>query len=132
MDVRDFGTLIWAIFIVIAVISSILRSANRALKNVQQGQQRLQSQQRPVAPSTPLTADAGRSRGTTRVPPPVPSVPVTAPKAALVERRVNASRSQDGGAVPRLFRGKRALVRGVIALEVLGPPRALREWKSIV
>ncbi|MHB8440522.1 MAG: hypothetical protein ACYDBM_00525 [Candidatus Tyrphobacter sp.] len=64
------------------------------------------------------------------VPPPVPPAP-PAQAPALATLLVSAPRRRLLSAGSVFERGS-PVARGIIALEVLGPPRALREWTSIV
>jgi hypothetical protein len=147
MDVRDFGTLIWAIFIIIAIISSILRSANRALKSAQQ-QPQPRPQPPPPPPSapepalSPLRVSGVAGLRMTAVPSAVSSVSPRTFGRETSDRGAGAdagatrptSRGDLGGRAPVRYaftKGSSQLVQGIIALEVLGPPRALREWKPI-
>lgn len=121
MNVDNLGTLIWAFVIVIAVISSITRSVRRA-------QVSIRATGSPQASAAPVPVF---------VPPPVEPVPArrralpSVAPAAAVSAPVQVEPSEPLRAV-RLFRGERALVRGIVALEVLGPPRCVREWTPIV
>lgn len=124
MDVRDFGSLIWAILIGIAVISSILRSARRAAQNARGLPQPPQPRVTREAP--PPVAPAQLRR----VSPVVPSAvkPASASGAPLRMTSMSAPRRR----AESIFGSGPLVARGVIALEVLGPPRALREWTSII
>jgi hypothetical protein len=127
MDLHDLGGIVWAIFIVIAVISSIVRSAKRSMGSAQmqpqqqqmQVQQQVQTQQR-VAPSAPPSPRVVVKRApTATVVMPPPPRPLIFPTAAARKHE-------------RLFGPGLSVVRGIVALEVLGPPRALREWTPLV
>jgi hypothetical protein len=124
MDLHDIGGFVWAILIVFAVISSIIRSARRSIGSAQTQQprqQQMQTQQQPVAPSAPVIPSriVVKRAPTASVVAPPPPRPLIFPTAA--------KRKQE-----RLFGPGLSVVRGIVALEVLGPPRALREWTPLV
>ena len=160
---RDIGGLIWLIFIVVGVISSIVQSA-RKQQAARQARQPTVSAPRPVpqgAATQPLAAApkqvrvvtqsgnvspqvarlleqfAAAAQATAPQPPPQPAPqpkpkPVPPPAAPPVESAQTAAQAfvtarPSRPHVARLFGDKRALVRAVIAAEVLGKPRALRD-----
>ena len=146
MDLHDLGGLVWAIFVVIAVVSSIVRSAKR---NIQQSQQlHLQrAEQRPAqfAPQ-PQPAPAPPAPAPVVAPAPqrvqrfivrdAPAPPVI-PSVAIVQARAASQANPFAVAPPRrkrenLFGPGISVVKGIVALEVLGPPRALRDWTPLV
>lgn len=136
MGLHDFGTLIWAILIIIAVISSLTRSARRTISSAQRQQQNTQPAQR-TAPTPPQVRTLTPQR--TYVPPPVPPVIKTVSETVRAETR-GVERPERLRGVVSQARGRRgqtgvfgkgdSVTRGIIALEVLGPPRALREWSA--
>jgi hypothetical protein len=137
MDLHDFGSLIWAIFILIAVISSVLRSARRTVSSARQQQPQRQPQQQPAQqlrqqpiapPARQLVPQAPPVR--VYVPPPVP-VSTSVPRWRSDERLQGAtSQVRARSRAARIFGRGDAMTRGIIALEVLGPPRALRDWSA--
>lgn len=142
MDIHDFGGVVWAIFIAIAVISSIARSARRAGVRLQG----------PVAPVEPVPPHVQRVpnvvptvvaptvvmpnivvartiASSTAVPSAIVPPPVTMLRTQAVRELVSVIPSVASTKVlaqPRDYIRSPAL--GIIALEVLGPPRALQEW----
>lgn len=133
---RDVATLVWVVLLVIGVISSMVASVRRRMNAqpipsqgappppaaVQQLQQQPREQlvaqmkqvsPRPAAPAPPAPP-AAPGRGA-----PAPSPPAARTPAPSAPARVSAARG--------LFPGRRALVRAVIAAEVLGKPRALND-----
>ena len=120
---RDLGTLVWVILIVIGVVSSMISSVRK----------QAQAQRRPGPAAPP------RYPGGVRVSPApaVPPSPAPAPAPAATQLRpVQAAGSppplwpraeEPAARRKRLFGGKRELVKAVIAAEVLGKPRGLRD-----
>lgn len=132
MDLHDLGTLIWAIVVVIAVISSVVRSAKRTIERATPAQRPFVQAPPPPAPVAPVQA----------VRPPAPPVVQSAPRVVTIRRAAPAIDPTPEPAPlpvvavpaevpPRrswIFGKRGPLVQGIIALEVLGPPRSLREW----
>jgi hypothetical protein len=132
---HDIGGLIWIVVVLFAVISSIVKSARRAravpATSVRSAQPPAQS--RPQLAS--LIAQFAQEAQTHAAPPatvqappparpkPVASVPSPVVTAAPVALHVEAPRPRVTG----LFADRGALVRGIIAAEVLGKPLALRD-----
>jgi hypothetical protein len=112
---HDLGALVWALFVVAAVVSSAIGSFRKQLRR-QTALLRDPSGIAPIAaprsvpPSPPEAA-----------PPGVPAVTVRTPAAQPQPRIIRT------GAARGLFEERGAWVRAVIASEVLGPPKALRE-----
>lgn len=147
---REIGILIWVVLIVIGVVSSIARSARKgqpvnqrtapslpravvpAPTQQQIVAQRLASvvQQRVV----PVPAPPPK---TTAPPPVMPPLLQVAPSPGLQSRhtepvetqrgRAAVLRQTQGDASIPIFDSREALIRGVIAAEVLGKPVALRD-----
>ncbi len=145
MDLHSLGSLIWALVVVIAVISSVVRSAKRTIER--------SSSTPPAAPlvpaplvrapvpaAAPSAPSMGHGMGHARTGGAVVSnaaftrgieAPASALEAApglppLPEPTPSPLR------VGVLFGSRRPLMQGIIALEVLGPPRALHGWMPIV
>jgi hypothetical protein len=133
---HDIGGLIWVVAIIVAVISSISKSARRARRAAS-------GSQPPSSSTTPQRDDRAMRRGQRvaqrafAVPGPLAGSPqpaeparaqerVTARAAMPVASAVEQRRVRTGG-LWGIFEDKRALVRAVVASEVLGPPKALQE-----
>jgi hypothetical protein len=155
MDLHDFGGVIWAIFIAIAVISSIVRSARNATRNAQTRQTpQVQRAQAPplvipsvasaasgvegqrVAPSAAQTRQAPRvvriqpSRAPAPIVIPSPSTPP--PSAATLRTgSARSAESRDRFRAASIFERGSPLARGIVALEILGPPRSMRDWTPL-
>jgi len=114
---RDVGTLVWVVLIVIGVVSSMISSVRR----------QVQAQRRPM-PAAPRPTPAA-----VRFAPDVRAEPrVHAPQEARPAPRAEAGPAapmvfEAPPQRPRLFEGRGDLVRAVIAAEVLGKPRALSD-----
>ena len=131
---RELGIIIWVVFIVIGVfanIASAVRKQQQAASKpppgtpqpVRQPQVRMQTMTWPAsatAAPTPTTV-APVSPASVRRPqaPPARVAPAGIPLAALHEAPARRSRP--------FFADGPSLVRGIIAAEVLGKPRALRD-----
>jgi hypothetical protein len=121
---RDVATLVWVVLLVIGVISSMVASVRRRMNALPpRGAQSAP----PGVPPAQAPQPQAQLRQQVVAPPmrqvPVrPSAPAPAPTAAAppsVAARAPSRR--------RLFPGRRGLVSAVIAAEVLGKPRALRD-----
>jgi hypothetical protein len=120
---RDVATLVWVVLLVIGVISSMVASVRRRMNA-------LPPRSAPSAPAGVPPAQAPQPQAQTRqqvVVQQMRQVPVrpTAPAAPPTSAPPSA-----GARAPsrrRLFPGRQGLVRAVIAAEVLGKPRALRD-----
>lgn len=120
---RDVGTIVWVVFILIGVASSMVKSVRRQAATAGA-----------AAPPGPRPVQAG-------VPLPdlaQPLAPAPRPAAPSPERRRSApppaaAAPASTAASPRarLFGGRSDLVRAVIAVEVLGKPRALGDEYTI-
>ncbi len=138
MDIHDFGGVVWAIFIAIAVISSIARSARRAgvrlqgpVAPVEPVPPRVQRVPTVVAPTVvmPSIVVARTIASSAAVPSAIVPPPVTMLRTQAIRELVSVIPSVASTKVlaqPRDYIRSPAL--GIIALEVLGPPRALQEW----
>lgn len=126
---RDIGGLVWIVFVLFAVVSSIVKSARRSrgvpaparsTQLIAQFHQQAQvvtppqpvAQPQPVAPPQPAAQP---------IPPPPQIVRTPQPPAPRV---VAPAQPQQR---PGFFAGRGALVRGIVAAEVLGKPLALRD-----
>ena len=175
MDIHDVGTLIWAVIVIIAVISSLMRSARRAVNRptstggtprpprpapprqvfapppvpatppvaatpppvpVTVSRTVTPSAANETSPSTPLRTGSIEELRFVTAPPRIvvtTAPPPVAAEPAPIARTVTPSLSRDRGTAPAaLFSNRSPIVNAIIALEVLGPPRALREWTSVV
>jgi len=121
--VRDIGTLVWVVLVFIGVIGSMVSSVRKQVQ-AQQGPRAVRRPPSPqLAPPPPL--------------PPVSAAPVpqasARPHTAGSRARVASTLAAElvhpapHAARRRLFAHKGDLVRGIIAAEVLGKPRALRD-----
>ena len=127
---HDVGTFVWVVLVVIGVVSSIVSNARR------------RGSVSPIRDAQPQAIRIGRVSGQPAVGRPVANAaPVSAPAAPVTKvRRPSpprvAPQSEQGleafhpvhRRAPRLFGGRGALARAVIAAEVLGKPLALRDW----
>jgi hypothetical protein len=127
---HDIGAIVWVILVLIGVISSLRKSAQRsrargAASRVQQPTVRAQAFVPVPAPAAPPPP----------VPPPVPAPVVAAQVVAAPSSPTPpapVSPAQDSVArigterVRGMFEGA-ALVRAIVAAEVLGPPKSLQE-----
>jgi len=129
---HDIGALIWVLVILIGLVSSIRKNAQRA--------RRAQRDGAPQAVQPPRQAAPGRQQLTMAVPPaPPPSQPATqAPPPPLGRVVVTVPRppvplplhtpARVGTSPIRgMFGGSTTLVRAIVAAEVLGPPKASQE-----
>lgn len=161
MNLHDVGTLIWAIVVIIAVISSLMRSARRAMNrpsSTTQATQRPAPARQVFAPPTPSPVAATprvvipSAASRIETPPPAAAAPIrftprTQPSVLIPGEAGKASgveipppvvvpsvgsRASGADGLAMLFANRSPIVNGIIALEVLGPPRALRGWTSIV
>lgn len=138
---RDIGILVWVVFLVVGVIGSMVSSIRRQAQAAQ-SQARNPASSAPSAPARRAVAYqvASPQEGFVRVlqstlqqtsqplprptaprPPPAPKPPPAAPAP------VHAAEPPHPPPGRRLFGNRRDLVRAVIAAEVLGKPRALRD-----
>jgi hypothetical protein len=123
MDLHDFGSLVWAIFIAIAVISSLVRSARRSAGAPQQraAPQRVATPRPPAPPvQVYIPPPVAAQPNPVAMPPEPPPliVPSTAASAAH-----DSYRKWHG-----LFAQGNPIVQGIVAREVFGLSRALDEW----
>ena len=126
---RDLGTLVWVVLVFVGVVSSMIST----IRKQAQAQRPSRSQAlsypgtvRYAAPPRPAAAPRPTAVPEPVPPPPVPPPP--APLAARLEPRPPIHPPEEARAkrVP-LFAGRGRLVRAVIAAEVLGKPRGLRD-----
>jgi hypothetical protein len=134
---RDTFLLLWVGFLVVGVIGSIVSSIR---KQTQQGQaarkppRRIPTQwQAPAAQMPPAQMTEWVQRVTAPIAPPQPPraapravVPKPAPPAQALELPHDFPAARHP-ARPHLFRDRKTIVQAVIAAEVLGKPRALRD-----
>jgi hypothetical protein len=129
---HDFGVLIWILLLIIGMVSSIRRSAQRqrpgppqALRPMPPPQMPPQAARMPQpvripqAAAPPLLQPAQPAPAP--VPPPIVAAPPLAPHQPAHVARIGS------GAIRGMFGGSATLVRAIVASEVLGPPLALRE-----
>lgn len=124
MDLHNFGSLIWALFILILVIQSIVRSARGAARSARVGQQ-VQPQAPPAPAPVPRRAPVRRTLV-------IPSGVSEATEVEVPTRAFAPPQPRPRSKAESIFGSGPLVARGIIALEVLGPPRALREWSSII
>ncbi|HVN68969.1 MAG TPA: hypothetical protein VMU38_04910 [Candidatus Binatia bacterium] len=126
---RDVGILIWVAFLIVGVAGSMVSSLR---KQAQQGQRT----QRPVAAEPPewlqrvveqMAHEQPQGPPEAAARPPAPPKPPPLPEHDARPHGVPA-RPQRGR--HRLFAGRQAWVRAVIAAEVLGKPRGLSDEYS--
>jgi len=119
---REVGTLVWVVLIIVGVVGSMISSVRRQL--------RAQQSPAPAARQYQRTPPPGQqSRPAPLAPPPGRPVPPPRPQPATP---VETTPQEDPRGAPaasrrRLFPQKDELVRAVIAAEVLGKPRALSD-----
>ncbi len=127
---REVGTLVWVILIVIGVVGSMISSVRRQA----QAQRRAPPAGPPRYPAGVRFAAAAAGQPRRVGPPPAEVAPTAGP--SLPTRPTSSARLQPPPAHspkepklprPRLFAGKGGLVRAVIAAEVLGKPRGLSD-----
>jgi len=124
---RDTFLLLWVGFLVVGVIGSIVSSIRKQTQhmNVEQPAARRMPPQRvilvpPPPPEAPKqqrvipSATPSEARGSSRRTAPAPELPHDFPAVRRPRR-------------PQLFRDGKAIVQAVIAAEVLGKPRGLRD-----
>jgi len=110
---RDIGILVWVVFLIVGVAGSIASSARKQLAGTAPGPG-------PVRGPAPRLAPPIQPPQSVQRPQPPPRVaPVARPATAVHEEPVRATR--------RFFADRQTIVRAVIAAEVLGKPRALRD-----
>lgn len=149
LGVRDIGGLVWIVFVLIAVVSSIARSARKARGGTRVSSslssQVNRSSETPtrtmqVAPRPParmqqvaslMTQFAQEAQSHADLPPrpkPVPRPPPVAPVATPAPvAPVAAAPPFPQRRGIGFFADRGALVRGIVAAEVLGKPLALRD-----
>jgi hypothetical protein len=120
---RDIGTLVWVVLVFIGVIGSMVSSVRKQVQ-AQPGP-RYRTLHRPPPPQfeaqapPPAPPPVPQSQAIVRSPPTASRVPAPA-QAHPADEPHPAQRR-------RLFAHRNDLVRGIIAAEVLGKPRALRD-----
>jgi len=133
---RDIGGLIWVIIVVIGVISSIVKNAKRAAAQREAARPRMAAQPQPAQPAPILqVAKPSQPLGQIAIVPPIivpPAPPARRVKAPVVaaQGHLAAERSAGTGAgspIRGMFGNGTALVRAVIAAEVLGLPKSQQE-----
>jgi predicted lipid-binding transport protein (Tim44 family) len=121
---REVGTLVWVVLIIVGVVGSMVSSVRRQLR-AQQGQAPPARQYQRTVPaaqqSRPAPAPAPQER------PMAPARPQPARPAATAPADGHGGGSAASAARRRLFPQENELVRAVIAAEVLGKPRALSD-----
>ncbi|HEY1655823.1 MAG TPA: hypothetical protein VGF86_11995 [Candidatus Tumulicola sp.] len=128
---RDIGALLWVVIVVVGVISSIVSNARKqAARSGGSARQRIvpgptASPARLATPPAPVRpTEAGRQVRVRLVPDvplqATPAPPIAHPADAVAHPRTKA----------RLFANRAAAVRAVVAAEVLGKPKALRDEYS--
>ncbi len=111
---RDLGTLVWVVLVFIGVVSSMVSTIRKQAQRPQRPPGRPQPPRHlpSIPPPVPLPQPApAPKRPPAARPEPLPLHPAEEPRA----RRASP------------FAGKAQLVRAVIAAEVLGKPRGLRD-----
>jgi hypothetical protein len=119
---RDVATLVWVVLLVIGVVSSMVASARRRMNALPPrgappappGAPRAQGPQ----PQAQLRQELVAQMRQIPVRPAAPTAPPTSPPPSVTARAPSRR---------RLFPGRQGLVGAVIAAEVLGKPRALRD-----
>ena len=138
---REIGVLVWVVFIVIGVVANIASAARKQSQaNAGKAPSRAAPPPQPVqmqqAGQTPAQVLAQRwaANWPAAAPAPRPQTPQAAPVRQATPVRKPAPAAQavrpHETARPRrrgLFADKPSVVRAVIAAEVLGKPRALRD-----
>lgn len=128
---RDVGSIVWVILVVVGVVSSIVSNARRQARGISRP-----AAPRSGAPAARLpAANAGPAPAAAAPPKPAPAS-TAPPRAARVTRREPPPEPLDV-LHPRVrkpmpawhpfFGDRRAMVRAVVAAEVLGKPLALRD-----
>lgn len=120
---RDLGTLVWVVLVFVGVVSSMVSTIRKQAQA-----------QRPAAGSAP-PREPRRVRFVVPAPPtaapqsvaPSPVAPAKPPPARPEPRPLVHPAEEPRAKRAPFFAGKGQLVRAVIAAEVLGKPRGLRD-----
>jgi hypothetical protein len=126
---REIGTLVWVVLLVIGVIGSMVSSARR------QGAAGTQVARRQVSPAPAASAQQRLAQALQARVQAAPASPSRAPQPRPAPPRPQSLPRREAPAAPtarrakqRSFFGSRPeLVRAVIAAEVLGKPRGLHD-----
>ena|SRR5579871_1397208 len=127
---RDTFVLLWVGFLIVGVIGSIVSSIRKQAQQQAQPPQdphRVRIQRIVLRPETVSTASPPSPRPSPP-PPPVPPRPPAAARAPTVELAHDFPATRRSG--HPVFGSRKAIVQAVIAAEVLGKPRGLRDEYS--
>jgi len=119
---KDIGGLIWVIIVVIGVISSIVKNAKKAAAQREAARPRMapapQTAMMPpvLAPTAPVSPPPVRRVQTQPAPPRAVHIPLE-----------NLARAGTSSPIRGMFGSGAALVRAIVAAEVLGPPKSQQE-----
>jgi hypothetical protein len=133
---RDVGILVWVGLLLVGVIGSMISSLRRQTQSAQRPQRvvirgQAPGQLRPWLEMVGVGASPEPIAGPPRPPPAPPRVPARPHRPAAAQAgpppELHAPEPHRTDTRRRLFANKRDLVAAVIAAEVLGKPRALRD-----
>ena len=118
---RDVGILVWVAFLIVGIVGSMVSSLRKQAQQAQQAQQA----PRPAVAVPPEWLPPESAARPQTVSKPWPAAAMPAPEAPHAETGARARHGRH-----RLFAGRQAWVRAVIAAEVLGKPRGLSDEYS--
>lgn len=127
---RDIGILVWVAFLIVGVVGSIVSSIRKQIAKQQavgQPLRRIPAQWQPPPGQLPQWVQQIAAQV---APPRAVAAPPVAPKPAPPPPAVVDHPHELPGAsrgTRRLFRDRKAIVQAVIAAEVFGKPRGLRD-----
>jgi len=140
MHLHDLGGIIWVIVVLLGVISSIRKNAQRARSNAparapvprpQPRQATVHAQafaMPPVVAPPPVTTPPVAAPPIAVAAPPIPvRVPPAVPLAASLPLVVPVRQRIGTSPIRGMFGGSATLVRAIVAAEVLGPPKSMQE-----
>ena len=117
---RDIGTVVWVVLVVIGVVSSMISSIRK------QAQQRGTATE-PQRRARYVVARMPNAPAQTAAAPPQPAQAAPPPKPRAAPARPEVHAEAPRSRAPWIFAGKGQLVRAVIAAELLGKPRGLSD-----
>jgi hypothetical protein len=114
---RDVGTLVWVVLVIIGVVGSMISSIRKQVQGQTAAQSRFRPMPAQMLPTSPQGTSPPRQAPQPLQPQVVKRAPPAPPPAFPVPRPVRR----------RFFAHKDQLIRGVIAAELLGKPRGLSD-----
>ncbi len=124
---RDVGVLVWVVLVIVGVVSSIISTVRKGVAVAPSGAAPRAASPRAVSRWTTAGPRPVLSSAAPPQPPPrlAPPPPRRAPPPGQLLAATHAAELPRGRRP--LFVGKNELVRAVVAAEILGKPRALRD-----